>query len=143
MNIDHLSVNLGDGTDVTGIQTAVGGVVRDSTITAATGIIASQGMLTVRRTAVHAGAGMKLEGGALDVSNVLVTRHPRPNSIGFVGAEIANGNGGQNGSLFASNLTIDGGGLSSGYGIYAHSNVTRASRRARRRRRSRARSCAG
>ncbi len=120
-HIDHVSVNLGDGTGVTGIATAVGGVVRDSTITAATGILATEGMVTVRRTAVRARKGLSMAGGELDVSNVLVTRHPRPASIGFVGVEVTNRNGGKNGSLFASNLTIDGGGLSSGYGIYVHS----------------------
>ena len=98
-------------------------MIRDSTITAATGIKASQQGVNVRRTTIHARTGLSSAGGELDLSNVLVTRHPRPASIGFVGAEVTNRNGGQNGSLFASNLTIDGGGLSSGYGIYAHSIV--------------------
>jgi len=126
-DMNHVNVDLGDGADVTGIG-AGGSVVRDSTVTAATGIAGGQQGLTVRRTAVHAQLGLRTAGGALNASNVLITPHPRPASIGFIGAEVTNDNAGQDGSLLASNLTIGGGGVPSGLGIYVHSidnpNVT-------------------
>jgi hypothetical protein len=127
-DLNHVSVDLGDGDFVTGIGGAGGGVVRDSTVTASTGITGGQNGLTVRRTAVHAQLGLSIAGGAFNASNVLITPHPRPDSFGFVGVDVTNSQGGLDGSLLASNLTIDGGGLPSGYGVFVHSifnpNVT-------------------
>ena len=121
--LNHVNVDFGDGSLVTGIGAGGGTSVRDSTITAAKGIAGVEGAVTVRRTAIHARLGLSATGGSFDASNVLITRHPRPASIGFVGAEVTVNNAGKDGSLIASNLTIEGGGLSSGYGVYVHSST--------------------
>ncbi len=126
--ISNVSVDVGDRGDVYGIKGWEAGTVRDSSVTAGIGIVGGEPALEVRRTVVRASTGLWAIGGSLNASNVLITRHPRPQGSTFEAVEVVTGNNGDSASFLGSNLTIDGGDSGYRYGIQVHSinnpNVT-------------------
>lgn len=119
--MNHVSVDVGDRGDVYGIKGWEAGAVRDSSITAGIGIVGGEPALEVRRTVVRASTGLWAMGGSLNASNVLITRHPRPQVSTFEAVEVVTGNNGDSANFAGSNLTIDGGDAGYRYGIQVHS----------------------
>jgi hypothetical protein len=107
--ISNVSVDVADRGDVYGIKGWEAGTVRDSSITAGIGIVGGEPALQVRRTVVRASTGLWAIGGSLNASNVLITRHPRPQGSTFEAVEVVTGNNGDSANFVGSNLTIDGG----------------------------------
>jgi PKD repeat protein len=126
--MNHVSVDVADRGDVYGIKGWEAGAVRDSSITAGIGIVGGEPALEVRRTVVRASTGLWAMGASLNASNVLITRHPRPQQSTFEAVEVVTGNNGDSATFVGSNLTIDGGDSGYRYGIDVQSinnpNVT-------------------
>ena len=79
------------------------------------------GNVSLRRAVVRASMGLRAFGYSMNASNVLITRHPRATTNYFVGLDIKNGNNEKNGEVYASNVTIDGGGIGTGIDVGSNS----------------------
>ena len=118
-DVRSVVVDLGPDLIGTGILDAGGGTIRDSVVTAGVGMSPSHtGWTHAYRLTVHSQIPLEVFGGGLTIANALLT--PYPGESYFVGADVQNGNAGENAVLSAYGLTIVGPG--SGYGIDVRSN---------------------
>jgi hypothetical protein len=116
-------VDLGNDLSSEAIHDFGGATLSDSTLTAGLGIGPDSNGTIVRRVTVRATIPLYVIGGTLNIANALLLPHPDdPQSPNFMGAEVKNGNAGENALLNAADVTIVGGGA--GIGVEAWSNTS-------------------
>ena len=99
--------------------------IEDSYIAGGIGI-GGQGPAQVRRTTVRATIPVRVFGGSIEASNLLLTPHPNPDHPYWVGVDVSNQQNEEDvdGSFEGSNLTIDGRGRPSSTGIWVDGGVS-------------------
>ena len=116
--LQGIEVDLPDGVSGAGVYAFDETWVRDAKITAGIGVT---GNVSLRRAVVRASMGLRAFGYSMNASNVLITRHPRATTNYFVGLDVKNGNNEKSGEVYASNVTIDGGGIGTGIDVGSNS----------------------